>query len=353
MDLAMQSVIGAIHASSTRAVLCLAGGASQMPDQFVSETTAKDMAYATYNRSLQLSVPGTPVVGIGFTGTLVSAVPKRGDHRCHVCARMRDHIWEYQFTFTKGLRNREKEDFVASQILIKALASSSCVNIDIPIDIQGTEKLMETQTHLDEASQIRELIEGRICMLPYTYGAGFASDDNSRRVILSGSFNPLHEGHLKLMDTACSMIGGVPIFEISVVNADKPPLSFDEIKSRAAQFEAAGKTVIFTSQPYFFKKAELFPNSTFVVGADTAVRLVNPKYYDGSHSRMLEVLHGMQNLGCDFLVAGRMVDGHYLTFVDLNIPDDLEMLFKAIPAEAFRVDISSTEIRGRQAAGSA
>lgn len=36
-----------------------------------------------------------------------------------------------------------------------------------------------------------------------------------------------------------------------------------------------GKTVIISSQPYFYKKAELFPGSVFVIGADTAVRLIN------------------------------------------------------------------------------
>jgi len=37
----------------------------------------------------------------------------------------------------------------------------------------------------------------------------------------------------------------------------------------------AGQTVIISNQPYFYKKAELFPGSAFVIGADTAVRLIN------------------------------------------------------------------------------
>lgn len=37
----------------------------------------------------------------------------------------------------------------------------------------------------------------------------------------------------------------------------------------------AGKNVIISNQPYFYKKAELFPGSAFVIGADTAARLVN------------------------------------------------------------------------------
>lgn len=37
----------------------------------------------------------------------------------------------------------------------------------------------------------------------------------------------------------------------------------------------AGKNVIISNQPYFYKKAELFPGSAFVIGADTVARLVN------------------------------------------------------------------------------
>jgi hypothetical protein len=37
----------------------------------------------------------------------------------------------------------------------------------------------------------------------------------------------------------------------------------------------AGKNLVLTNQPYFYKKAELFPDSTFVVGVDTAIRLMN------------------------------------------------------------------------------
>lgn len=33
--------------------------------------------------------------------------------------------------------------------------------------------------------------------------------------------------------------------------------------------------MIISNQPYFYKKAELFPGSAFVIGADTAARLVN------------------------------------------------------------------------------
>ncbi|KAK8487901.1 hypothetical protein V6N13_017572 [Hibiscus sabdariffa] len=106
-----------------------------------------------------------------------------------------------------------------------------------------------------------------------------------------------------------------------------------------------GKTVIISNQPYFYKKAEHFPGSAFVIGADTAVRLINPKYYDGSYNRMIETLSECKRTGCIFIVAGRNVDGSFKVLEDYDIPQVLKDMFVPIPAERFRMDISSTEIR--------
>lgn len=107
----------------------------------------------------------------------------------------------------------------------------------------------------------------------------------------------------------------------------------------------AGKTVIISNQPYFYKKAELFPGSAFVIGADTVARLINPKYYDGDHGKMLEILDGCKRIGCTFLVGGRNVDGVFKVLEDFDIPETLKDMFVSIPADRFRIDISSTEIR--------
>jgi hypothetical protein len=52
---------------------------------------------------------------------------------------------------------------------------------------------------------------------------------------------------------------------------------------------------------------------------------------------------------CRFLVAGRKSGDAFQTLADVHVPPEFSDLFRAIPEESFRVDVSSTELRrGRQ-----
>ena len=85
----------------------------------------------------------------------------------------------------------------------------------------------------------------------------------------------------------------------------------------------------------YVEKAELFAKSKFVVGYDTAVRLVMPKYY-GGHGKMLMELAALHHRGCRFLVAGRVgEDGTFLQLGDIDIPQEIsdKVTDRAVPTD--------------------
>jgi Cytidylyltransferase-like len=168
--------------------------------------------------------------------------------------------------------------------------------------------------------------------------------------LLPGAFNPVHAGHLGLADVAAQLLRLPVAFELSVANVDKPGLDPAEVRRRAAQF--AGRAALWlTHAARFVQKAELFPGAVFVVGADTAVRIVDPRYY-GEPARLHDALDRVRERGCRFLVACRVdAAGRCVGPADVPVPPRWRDLFAGIPAERFRLDLSSTELRARRTRG--
>lgn len=380
MDQEIQEVIVRLHGTPHKSVLAVAGAGSgamswllgvsgasrtlletlvpygrlsmidlvgEEPSQYVSPQNAKDMARACYRRGKILLEDDSPVVGVACTATIATDYTKRGDHRACIATWDESVATSYNLKLDKGKRDRIGEEEVVSRLLVQVMAQAYGVEADIDIGFTEAEQPeIETERH---GGPIQRLLSGEIDLVMVDKGgviSPWEGEPPGPAVVLPGSFNPLHDGHRQLAAAAREITGLEAVFELAVLNVDKPPLEESEIVRRLAGLKGEG-AVALTRTPTFQQKSEIFPGSTFVIGWDTMVRVIDPKYYGDSEVAMLTALAEIWARDCRFLVAGRQVDGSFRTLEDVAIPQGFQPLFRAIPEERFRADVSSTELRVR------
>lgn len=317
----------------------------QTPEQYVSPATVRLLAGRAFTRArwLEAASDHNPVVGLACTATIVTDRPKRGEHRAYIATWQKERLVWYGLHLQKGARDRAGEEGVVSRVMLNSLAQAAGIDyqLDVPL-LPGDRLVKETRDFAKTASQLHQREIDYFCVVD---NGRIHTTDITPRAVLSGSFNPLHDGHLKMVQAARSILGTDVAFELAAVNVDKPTLPPDTILERISQF--AGRWPILVSNaPTFVEKARLYPGATFIVGYDTAERILHPRYYQNSHENMIAALAEIRGQGCRFLVAGRIDDtGTFRHLTDLAIPKSFRAMFLGIPHSQFRKDISSTELR--------
>ena len=318
------------------------------PDKYVSPASGRLLAAHAFQRAITLlDNPNEIVYGLSCTATITTTRPKQGPHHAVISGWSQNDVVTYHLNLVKGLRTRNEEEQLVSQLLIHTLAQIFHVP-DLPpirrcLALEDGDQLKAEYSDWGQA--IESFLMGQEPFVGISVDGRLEGPQTNPPLLFSGSFNPLHIGHLKLAEVATKMTGLPLAFELSAYNVDKSPLSFNVLRSRLKQF--MGKTPLYiTNAPTFIDKARLFPHTIFVVGYDTAVRIYAPRYYNNSEWEMLTILQEIRELGCRFLVAGRVdKQGVFQDASTLTPPSGFADLFTPIPTELFRQDISSTILR--------
>jgi hypothetical protein len=379
-DAAWQQLISTLHASGRKAALAITGGGSGAigellrvpggsrllieaqvpydalalatflgfaPEQACSADTAIAMARSVRARAARLVPADTDLVGLGATAALVSDRPRKGEHRFHIACANSAGIAHCTCVMAKGRRDRAAEEDLVSRAIVLWLAHACGIAAPSPRGLLDADEHFE-ETVVATVDTIDQLLAGELDRVTVQPDGQMMLSAPRPLVLFPGSFNPLHTGHVLLARVAEELRQQPLAFEISVTNVDKPPLAGETVRQRLAQFTWKSPVEL-TRAPTFVEKSRLFPRTTFVIGADTAERLVAPKYYGDDEVRMHVALEEIGNSGGNFLVAVRIdAAARVRTLSDIRMPRRYADLFSEIPEQRFRFDTSSSEIRVRE-----
>ena len=287
-----------------------------------SSATARAMAMVAYQRARAYSE--SPFIsGVGCTAAIATDRDRRGADRCHVAIQKPQATMTFDLELDRS-QTRDDQERLCNRLVSGAIAES--------MNLESGELPEPTSRKLAVAPESwRRLLADEIKR------TGSAEYD----LILSGSFNPLHDGHRAMIEVARRRIPGSLALEVSIENVDKPPLDFLTMRERQCE----DYDMVFTRAATFAEKAGLFPGARFLIGIDTVVRINDPKYYDDDiAARDLAIRHIGEN-GNRFLVFGRLHHGVFRTLSDVALTEPLRRLCDEVSAEDFRLDINSTGLR--------
>ena len=305
---------------------------NKKPDHYCSMQTCLSMAANAYKACSKIAseTKSKYLIGISITASLATTYTKIGDHKFYIVLQTSSYTKSVACILDKNTRSRKEEEELIANYVMHLLGEACGIKVNKP---SHSEDVDISKTNA-EKSWVK-LLNNEV---------NYVSSSKSKpELIFPGSFNPLHEGHIRMRDLAEKKTGMQTTFEICAKNADKPPLTFQEIKRTLDQFDENDSWVM-TSAGRFSEKAEMFPNSVFIIGADTLLRVFDEKFYS-SNKDMNEHVERFNDHNIHFLVFGRKVNDKFISLEDINIPSKIRSRCTGFNEGSFRDDISSTEIR--------
>jgi nicotinamide mononucleotide (NMN) deamidase PncC len=309
-----------------------------MPEHFCSQEAAIDLASAAYMKAYKFG--GKKPVGVGLTATVASEQEHHGGHRVYACIITDSIIDTYHYNLFKGKGELQRKfDGETCDDLVHHLIS----------DGLG----LKFKTFIVGYQDATELARSQFFKRPFFTAYGKRIEASSpheeysldHTALMSGAFNPPHDGHFGIVDAMWRDHGMQVVFETTANPPHKAALTVQELLKRAKLLQ--GHDRLFTQDlPLYLDKARAFPGVPLVMGADAALRLLDPKWGQDP----VETFREFDKLGTMLYIVGRNIDGKFVNRDSIwdRLPSGaLDLYAKTTRRVKGEWDISSTELRNK------
>lgn len=368
------TVVSVLHQSNWRGVLALSGGGSELigllcrepgasrtileatapyaqaaladyigsePEQYCAAKTARGMAVQSFRRALSYSDNHLHLFGFGCCASLRSTAEKQGQHRIHLALQTSTETTSWSLVLEKNQRSRAEEEHLTALLGLDLLSEG--LRLGQPARAEfGNAQLKSTLFRAPNVWQAVLTGTSKLAAHP-----NLPPETPGRKLLLPGSFNPFHDGHHKITQDAEQRLGVRLAYELCINNPDKTALDYQEIDARLSNIPS-DRHVWLTALPTFIEKCRSFPRTTFVVGTDTLMRILDPTYYHQEAFDAGALSAKISAMDCNFLVYGRLQGGQFNSLANCPLPEAFRALCTEVDEATFRMDISSTSIRADQ-----
>jgi nicotinamide mononucleotide (NMN) deamidase PncC len=336
--------------------------AGKEPEHFCSRDHALNLAVSSYNRA-RAHGTGKFCMGLGSTARLIVDNEREGRvHEAWIAIHDDENTRTYHVSFPKDWRFVQEKRL--AEIILRKLEDAN--GIDNSYDI--VTQLGKASSYDDYEQYIVPMVQCKPDIFKHlyedepSYYLNLKDKSNisphSWLIVFPGSFNPIHAQHKKMAEVAHKLTGRKVVFELCVKNTDKPPLDYMRLVER---YEAVSRLydepyfggVLITNTPLFVDKAQVTGFKHFMMGMDTAERLISPFYGDVS-----DTLNIVERNDLHFLIFDRGIRKNDVTFTKRDFVSSLigsypyvniKDRFTIVQPELYTDNgISSTQLRKEQ-----